>query len=127
MNQIFHQLKMKQHLDKTFIGRISRGFDFLGYHFSTETLQLAKVTVRKHVERYCRLYEQLQRKKANPKEGVNDFFVGNTKKANSNELAFRLEQYVIRWLCCCTSGLGINGITFSSYDVINLDRRYLSP
>jgi len=37
MNQIFNQLK--QHPDKTLLGRIERGFDFLGYHFSTEPMQ----------------------------------------------------------------------------------------
>ena len=27
-------LNLEKHPDKTFIGRIERGFDFLGYHFS---------------------------------------------------------------------------------------------
>jgi RNA-directed DNA polymerase len=107
MNQIFNQLKLKQHPDKTFMGRIERGFDFLGYHFSTEPLQLAKITVRKYVERYSRLYEQLKR-----------------KKANSNESALVLEQYVKRWQCWCTAGLGITSLI---YDGKDLSRRYLSP
>ncbi len=77
MNQIFNQLKLKQHPDKTFMGKIERGFDFLGYHFSTEPLQLAKITVKKHVERYSRLYEQLKR-----------------NKATANEIALVLEQSV---------------------------------
>ena len=107
MNQIFNQLKLKQHPDKTFMGRIERGFDFLGYHFSTEPLQLAKITVRKYVERYRKLYEQLKR-----------------KKANSNESALVLEQYVKRWQCWCTAGLGVTSLI---YDGKDLSRRYLSP
>jgi hypothetical protein len=27
-------MKLEKHLDKTFIGRASKGFDFLGYHLS---------------------------------------------------------------------------------------------
>jgi hypothetical protein len=124
MNQIFNQLKLKQHPDKTFMGRITRGFDFLGYHFSTEPLQLAKITVKKYGERYRRLYEQLKRKKANHKDVMNAFDAGATKKANSDELAFVLEQYVKRWQCWCTAGLGITSLF---YDGIVQDRRYLSP
>jgi len=30
---MFEQLKVKQHPDKTFIGKIEKGFYFLGYHF----------------------------------------------------------------------------------------------
>ncbi len=33
------------HPDKTFIGPIERGFDFLGYHFGPEGLSVAKNTV----------------------------------------------------------------------------------
>jgi len=34
LNQTFDELKLEKHPGKTFIGRIERGFDFLGYHFS---------------------------------------------------------------------------------------------
>ena len=44
--------------DKTFIGRIEKGFDFLGYHFRPEALRVATATIRKFVERAARLYEQ---------------------------------------------------------------------
>ena len=44
--------------DKTFIGRIERGFDFLGYHFGPAGLAVARETIRKFVERALRLYEQ---------------------------------------------------------------------
>ncbi len=34
--------RYKQHPDKTFIGKISKGFDFLGDHFNNHGLSLAK-------------------------------------------------------------------------------------
>jgi hypothetical protein len=34
VNQTLAQLKVRQHPHKTFIGRITRGFDFLGYRFT---------------------------------------------------------------------------------------------
>jgi RNA-directed DNA polymerase len=36
VNQHFHQLKVEQAPDKTFIGKISKGWDFLGYQFGKE-------------------------------------------------------------------------------------------
>jgi hypothetical protein len=47
-----------KHPAKTSIGRIARGFDFLGYHFAPEGLSVAKATLGKFVERAARLYEQ---------------------------------------------------------------------
>jgi RNA-directed DNA polymerase len=44
--------------DKTFIGRIERGFDFLGYHFNSAGLSVAKQTVASFIEKASRLYEQ---------------------------------------------------------------------
>lgn len=80
--------KVEQHPDKTFIGRIEKGFYFLGYHFSRKKLRLADITVRKHVERLHRLYEQQI-----------------DKKATSQEMAFVLGEYVKRWQAWCTAGL----------------------
>jgi hypothetical protein len=41
LNQTFAELKVSPHPDKTFIGRIERGFDFLGYYFCRGPLRLA--------------------------------------------------------------------------------------
>jgi hypothetical protein len=89
LNQIFKHLKVKQHPGKTFIGRIAKGFDFLGYHFSGEPLRLASMTVKKHLERRHRLYERQ-----------------NTQKATSEEMALVLGGYVKRWRRWCSAGLG---------------------
>jgi hypothetical protein len=51
----------EKHPDKTFIGRIERGFDFLGYHFSPAGLAVAKKTVANFIEKASRLYEQERR------------------------------------------------------------------
>ena len=57
MNQTLAKLHVEQHLDKTFIGRISRGFDFLGYAFTPAGLDAAPPTVERRVRRVPQLYE----------------------------------------------------------------------
>ncbi len=47
-----------KHPGKTFIGRIERGFDFLGYHFGPDGLTVAAKTIERFVARAIRLYEQ---------------------------------------------------------------------
>jgi RNA-directed DNA polymerase len=58
VNQHFEKLKLKQHPDKTDIGRISNGFDFLGYQFGQEKITVSKRTVQNHIRRITQLYEQ---------------------------------------------------------------------
>lgn len=57
-NQVLTSLRLEKHPDKTFIGRIERGFDFLGYHFSPKGLTAARETLKRFVSRATRLYEQ---------------------------------------------------------------------
>ena len=70
-------LGLEKHPDKTFIGRIEKGFDFLGYHFSREGLVVAQKTIANFVERVTRLYEQ---NRSHP------------------DRALRLGRYVRRWV-----------------------------
>jgi len=58
LNQTFDELKLEKHPEKTSIGRIEKGLDFLGYHISPEGLSLAKKTVENFIARANRLYEQ---------------------------------------------------------------------
>jgi len=51
-------LRLLTHPDKTFVGRISKGFDFLGYHFLDGSLSPATKTLCKMYETAVRLYEQ---------------------------------------------------------------------
>ena len=58
VNQVLSSLRLEKHPDKTFIGRIERGFDFLGYRFGPEGLSVARKTLENFAERALRLYEQ---------------------------------------------------------------------
>ena len=58
LNQALGSLNLEKHPDKTFIGRIERGFDFLGYHFRPAGLSVAQKTVDNFLQRATRLYEQ---------------------------------------------------------------------
>ena len=84
LNEIFRSLGLEQHPDKTFIGRIEKGFDFLGYHFSRAGLQLAAKTIANAVEKMHRLYEQ---------------------KQTAPERAAALDDYLTRWVRWTTAGL----------------------
>ncbi len=80
VNQGLAGLEVQQHPDKTFIGRVNRGFDFLGYTFQTTGLVgVARQTVERFVERATRLYEQ----------GAD---------------AIRIGKYVSKWLIWLRSG-----------------------
>ncbi|MDJ0517023.1 MAG: reverse transcriptase/maturase family protein [Trichodesmium sp. MO_231.B1] len=79
-NQVMADLKVEKHPDKTFIGRVGRGFVFLGYRFAPGGLAVARVTVERFFERVSRLYEQ-------------------------NATASRIEEYARRWLIWVRSGV----------------------
>ena len=111
VNQHFHQLKVEQAPDKTFIGKISRGWDFLGYYFDGKQLTVAAKTVEKHVLHYRQLYEQL-----------------SMKKATSDEMALALGQYVKRWQRWVKAGLrprvtlgGTHSVGSLYLDALNYD------
>jgi RNA-directed DNA polymerase len=84
LQQTFAHLKLRTHPDKTSIGRIEKGFDFLGYHFSCGPLRLAHQTIQHFAARLYRLYEQQKR---------------------APEGALILGKYVTRWLRWTRAGL----------------------
>jgi hypothetical protein len=51
-------LGLENRPDKTFIGRVEKGFDFLGYHLSPRGLSVAPATMARFLDRVHRLYEQ---------------------------------------------------------------------
>ena len=75
-----HLFVRSHRLGKTFIGRISRSFDFLGYAFTPAGLEAAPVAIERCVRRVSQLYEQ----------GVDLIHIG---------------AYVRRWLRWARSGL----------------------
>jgi hypothetical protein len=89
VNETLAELKVEQHPDKTFIGRVSRCFDFLGYLFTPAGLDVAPRAVEHCVERASRLYER----------GVD---------------LIRTGAYVRRWQCWAKSGLGSLGRILSA-------------
>jgi len=83
MHRVMQALKFKLALNKTFIGKLSKGFDFLGYHFSPDgLLGLAEKTIRSANARIAELYEQ-----------------GASNK--------RIQQYVNRWMGWAKGGLDL--------------------
>ncbi len=57
-NQILTEINAKKHPDKTSIGTVQQGFDFLGYSFSPGKLGIAEQTLRRCILKITRLYEQ---------------------------------------------------------------------
>jgi RNA-directed DNA polymerase len=88
LNQILNKLKVEKHPDKTYIGKIENGFDFLGYQFNGNHLTVSKKTVEKRVLHWHQLYEQQKQ-----------------KKATSVEMTFVLDCYVNRWQRWVAAGL----------------------
>jgi RNA-directed DNA polymerase len=87
--QTLTELKLVPHPDKTYIGRASRGFSFLGYTIaSAGIVGIAPQTRERFVERLTRLYEQ-----GAPVERIGD--------------------YVRRWHRWAVSGLGACGNSIS--------------
>jgi len=58
LNQTFNELKLEKHPDKTLIGRIERGFDFLGYFIKPGLLTVSQEAITRFTQRIARLYEQ---------------------------------------------------------------------
>ena len=59
MNGALDEVWLEQHPDKTFIGRIERGFDFVGYQFGVDgSLSPSRRAVARLAENISRLYER---------------------------------------------------------------------
>jgi RNA-directed DNA polymerase len=59
MNAVLAELHLEQHPDKTFIGRVERGFDFLGFDFSPAGVTgSSERSEARYTENISRLYEQ---------------------------------------------------------------------
>jgi hypothetical protein len=64
MNQWFERAGLEQHPNKTFIGRIEKVFDWLGYAFNERgRVQPAPKTIQKFKLNLHRLYEQARKQK----------------------------------------------------------------
>lgn len=52
INKLLSQLKLSKAPDKTFIGKIDKGFDFLGYRYDGNTLTLAVKTLQNMTQKW---------------------------------------------------------------------------
>jgi RNA-directed DNA polymerase len=75
------ELQVRQHPDKTFIGRVERGFDFLSYRLSPGGIAVAPATAERFGARLTRHEER-------------------------GAAACRIGEYVRRWCGWVRSGLG---------------------
>lgn len=57
-NQLLVKLKLKQHPDKTYIGKASKGVDFLGFHITPYITEIAALSIIRMKHNIVRLYEQ---------------------------------------------------------------------
>ena len=96
VNQLLGALRLEKHPDKRFIGKIERGFDFLGYHFGAAGLRVAKQTITNFIEEASRLYEQ---------------------ERSAILAAAALEMYVGRWGRWISAGLIRLGTPYRSFIV----------
>ena len=82
MNRVLASLSLEQHPNKTFIGRLHHGFDFLGIQFTaTGETSPSAVSLASRKEKTARLYEQ-----------------GAHSALSSAEIKERIEQYRQNWL-----------------------------
>ena len=58
VNKVLNELRIEIHPAKTFIGRVSRGFDFLGYFIRPGCVEIAQKTWTRFFQRIGQLYEQ---------------------------------------------------------------------
>ncbi len=95
VNEVLAELKVEQHPDKTLIGRIAKGFDFLGYWFSASGFGVARKTVKRMLDKVFRLYEQ----------GAD---------------AIRIETYLKRWWRWVRSGVdGVSSVALSALSSVH--------
>jgi hypothetical protein len=99
VNQHFEQLKLKQHPDKTTIGRFTNGFDFLGYQFGQEKITVSKRTLENHIRRLTQLYEQ---------------------KKHLPHSKMLLDDYRQHWVTWCYSGIPSSIINFDKETLLRL-------
>jgi RNA-directed DNA polymerase len=62
INRMLDALDLEKHSDKTFIGRIERGFDSLGYRFTRAGLSVARKSIENFLKKTSRLTSKSARR-----------------------------------------------------------------
>ena len=73
--------------EKTFIGKIAKGFDFYGFRLNYDNILLAKSCLAKFEKRLSELYEQLSNSKSS----------NSKNKFTTTALLKKIELYVLRF------------------------------
>lgn len=55
---VLQALRVAMHPDKTFIGKVVKGFDFLGFHITPTGVTVSAAALSRHEQKVARLYEQ---------------------------------------------------------------------
>ena len=128
-HRIVNDLKLRLHPSKTFIGKISRGFNFLGYYMDDKTILPSKETVRRFQERATAHYVPSQanenvshrHKRKATDRNISEYltieaaptdadFVNIMTQlsaaAQKNGTAAKLRMYVQKWTRWLRNGLG---------------------
>lgn len=96
MKDTMEELRLELHPEKTFVGRIAKGFDFLGYRLTRKGLRIAKKTIINYAERATRL-----------------------KERGANEV--RLGEYAKRWMIWVKSGVELSESVTSKLSIVVQD------
>lgn len=121
---IMHDLKFKLHPMKTYIGKISHGFNFLAFYMDHHTILPSKETIRRFSERYSALYEQTKTCRSRytiSDRDISDYQVNESVPTDADftmiletlkiialknqELRTKLQKYVRKWANWLVSGL----------------------
>jgi len=85
-HHILETLKLKLHPMKTYIGKISHGFNFLGYYFDDKKILPSTETIRRFHERtavfYERPFENLPRRYHNTDRDISLYYVNEAPPSN---------------------------------------------
>ena len=146
-HKILNDLHFTVHPSKTYIGKISHGFNFLGYYFDDNVILPSRETIRRMSERATALYEETHNPspRGRPsrrvhKRDISNYDVNEAPPSNSffkrqrtmfSELASQLgshscvlRQYIKKWAGWLKSGLADTLIKFEHSIMMHLPDLY---
>lgn len=117
-HQVLQELQLKLHPTKTYIGKISQGFNFLGYYFNDTTILPSKESFRRFHERAAVLYEPAPPEKKN----VSKRYKRSSSNRDISEYHVNEEAPTVSYVHSILENLG--HASLSSLDLLKRLRRY---
>ena len=121
---VMHNLKFKLHPMKTYIGKISHGFNFLAFYMDHQAILPSKETIRRFSERSSALYEQYPHDRSRHKRSERDISEYQVNESAPTDADFtmiletlkiialknqalrtKLQKYIRKWANWLVSGL----------------------